>query len=360
MLDVAPIEINGRTLVPLRFIAEHFGARDITYDPATEVVTLELEDASVLRIEISRLNELIVSLQNENAKLKGEIESLQQRIRELEDQKPPPTEPSVQPPFAPQNLQARFSDQSVVLTWSPSAMGTYPIAGYKLYKRDSTKGFFALESLIPASSLLFIDKYVLEGGSYTYYLKAYDNQIPANESTESMQIIVQVPKKQPPSPPPTPPSDETIGKSRNKPVPFGQSFITSEGFQITVTKLTKGQEAWEILKEANRFNDPPETGMQYIFVTVKIKNISSKEEPAYISDLFTSFVGSSNKIINTYDKSAVQPRDGIYQEIYAHLYHGGETTGSIVFYIPTSETNMRLVWNHSLFDKEKIIYFEIK
>jgi hypothetical protein len=197
-LDVAPIEINGRTLVPLRFIAEHFGAKNITYYPETEEISLELEDASVLRMEISRLNDLLTSLQNENKQLQGEIASLQQRIRELEGQKPPPTDPSVQPPFAPQNLQAVLSDLSVVLTWSPSAMGTYPIAGYKVFRMEQSQGVFSLIGISPANGFSYVDKSVAEGFGYSYYIKAFDTHYPANESVESNRVSISIPKKDPP------------------------------------------------------------------------------------------------------------------------------------------------------------------
>ena len=195
-LDVAPIEINGRTLVPLRFIAEHFGAKNITYYPETEEISLELEDASVLRLELSRLNELVNSLQNENKQLKGEITNLQQRIRELEGQKPPPTDPSVQPPYAPQNLQAMLSDQSVVLTWSPSTMGTYPVAGYKVFRREQNQGIFSVLGILPANNLFYVDKNVVEGVGYSYYIKAFDANYPANESPESNQASISIPKKE--------------------------------------------------------------------------------------------------------------------------------------------------------------------
>ncbi len=197
-LDVAPIEINGRTLVPLRFIAEHFGAKNITYYPETEEISLELEDASVLRLEISRLNDLLTSLQNENKQLRGEIASLQQRIRELEGQKSPPTNPSVQPPFAPQNLQAVLSDQSVVLTWSPSAMGTYPIAGHKVFRMEHNQGVFTILGISPANSFSYVDKSVVEGFGYSYYVKAFDTNYPANESVESNWVSINIPKKAPP------------------------------------------------------------------------------------------------------------------------------------------------------------------
>jgi hypothetical protein len=41
----APLIQNGRTMVPLRFISEAFGA-DVTWDQATKQVTVSLVDAT--------------------------------------------------------------------------------------------------------------------------------------------------------------------------------------------------------------------------------------------------------------------------------------------------------------------------
>jgi micrococcal nuclease len=69
-LDAAPMISNGRTMVPLRFIAEHFGARDITFQAETKTVLIELEDPQ--------------SLRDENSQLRTENEALKNRIEELE------------------------------------------------------------------------------------------------------------------------------------------------------------------------------------------------------------------------------------------------------------------------------------
>jgi hypothetical protein len=156
---------------------------------------------------------------------------------------------------------------------------------------------------------------------------------------------------------PKPPKESGSGKSRDNPVSFGTSFLTKEGFQIKVKQLTKGKEAWDILEEANEYNDPPEDGMQYILITLSVKNISSKEEPSNISYTDFDYVGSSNKKIG--NEFVVQPDDGIYQELEGNLYHGGKITGSVVFCVPKNDTKMMLIWSQSYL-QEDMIYFEVK
>ena len=43
IMDVPVREIDGRTLVPLKFIADFLGAQDTKYDPLTEEITFSLE-----------------------------------------------------------------------------------------------------------------------------------------------------------------------------------------------------------------------------------------------------------------------------------------------------------------------------
>ena len=59
---------------------------------------------------------------------------------------------------------------------------------------------------------------------------------------------------------------------------------------LLVSSVTDGYQAWQILYTDNEFNPPPANNMQYVLITVDLKNISSQQEPweynfAYL-DLF--------------------------------------------------------------------------
>lgn len=370
-LDVAPIEKNGRTLVPLRFIAEHFGARNITYFPETEEISLELEDANMLRLDVSRLNDMLVLLQNENQELRSQIAGLQQRIRELENSKPAPPEPEKLPPSAPQGFSATLTGTQVLLSWKASVVGSYPLAGYKVYRSSGDDINALLMSVLPGNRLSFIDSQTLEGQTYVYFVRAFDTSYPALESSESARVKIQIPGKTNPEPPPTPPtppppspppedSDPSMGKSRMTPVPFFHPYLTKEGFEITVSNLTQGEEAWQIIKQANSLNSPPEQDKEYVLVSVKVKNVSTAKDPSSIDRYFFSLIGSSDKLIETYHREVFLPSDGAYKELKANLYHGDETEGTIVFYVPKYEYGMRLIWNPTPDDASKRIYFEVR
>ena len=137
-----------------------------------------------------------------------------------------------------------------------------------------------------------------------------------------------------------------VGFSNGNPVPMGKSLITSEGIEVTVLEVTDGYQAWQTLYTDNQFNPPPANNMQYVLITVDLKNISSQQEPwEYYSiywDLF-DLVGNSNKIYHTSDQPVVLP-EGDIGDADTILNHGDEVSGTLAFYIPQNENNLILQW----------------
>jgi hypothetical protein len=78
-LDVPPQIINGRTLVPIRFVSENLGA-EVNWDGNTKTVTIKMDS-------IAYLNNKIATLEKEKSDLAKQNNVLQQRIIELEEQK---------------------------------------------------------------------------------------------------------------------------------------------------------------------------------------------------------------------------------------------------------------------------------
>lgn len=149
------------------------------------------------------------------------------------------------------------------------------------------------------------------------------------------------------------------GLSRSNPVPMGKSLLTPEGIEVSVNKLTQGNAAWEIIENANQFNEAPDSDHKYALISVKVKNVSSKKNPITLSDTNFSLVGSSNKTFKTYDRSVVLPDDNDLKELFAELYHDGEATGTLHFYVPNNESNLVLVWDPGYPEQNKR-FFEVK
>ena len=136
-----------------------------------------------------------------------------------------------------------------------------------------------------------------------------------------------------------------VGFSNVNPIPMGKSLITSEGIEVTVLGVIDGYQAWQLLYTDNQFNPPPANNMQYVLITIDLKNISSQQEPweynfAYL-DLF-ELAGNSNKTY-TSDQSVVLPEGGI-GNAKTILNHGDEVSGTLAFYIPQNENDLVLQW----------------
>lgn len=204
-LDIAPIEKNGRSLVPLRFLSEHFGAKKIEYYPDTEEILILLEDTTSLKEENTKLIEEVKSVKDENLRLKNEINTLNARIKELENKSS--QSPQTQLPSAPSNLQGYISNKQALLTWEAAKAGTYVIQGYRVYRSDNGSNFIAI-GFLPSNALTFTDASIVEGKDYVYYVKAFDSGNPTNESVESNRITLKIsgtsPQPAPPDPEPAP------------------------------------------------------------------------------------------------------------------------------------------------------------
>ena len=72
-LDVPPQIIKGRTLVPLRFIAEALGAK-VDFEPKTQAIALTLKNIESLETEIADLTKQMETLKNDYSKKITDLE----------------------------------------------------------------------------------------------------------------------------------------------------------------------------------------------------------------------------------------------------------------------------------------------
>ncbi len=84
-LDVPPTIVEGRTLVPLRFISETFGA-EVEWDGATRTITLTAPDLESLQKIIDELQTQKDSLEKDNETLKTENADLKNQIHVLTEE----------------------------------------------------------------------------------------------------------------------------------------------------------------------------------------------------------------------------------------------------------------------------------
>ncbi len=103
----------------------------------------------------------------------------------------------ITPPSPPSSLTATSNPatQSITLKWTASTPGTYPIAGYAIYRGTSSgnEGSTPIATMGP-STLSYTDTSVSIGVQYYYYVKAFDNQFPPDYSNPSKEVRVFLPK----------------------------------------------------------------------------------------------------------------------------------------------------------------------
>ncbi len=81
-----------------------------------------------------------------------------------------------------------------------------------------------------------------------------------------------------PVPTPTP----TLGYSRSNPAPIGTTLsiqfkLIAETYiaEITVVEIIRGREAWNLISDANMFNDAPSSGYEYVLAKIRFHYLSS-------------------------------------------------------------------------------------
>lgn len=153
------------------------------------------------------------------------------------------------------------------------------------------------------------------------------------------------------------PAGTPLGMSRFNPVPMGQVFNTGDGFALTVDNMAEGDAAWAILEDPLLLNARPADDKKYVIVTCTATRIAASKYPQPISDADFELIGSSNQTVKPFDKTVVQPEEGKYRDLRALLNQGESITGSLVFYLPSAEANLVLVWQTFGSDR---VYFEVK
>lgn len=128
-----------------------------------------------------------------------------------------------------------------------------------------------------------------------------------------------------------------LGTSRSQPAPLGETVAT-DSWQITVSEVIRGDSAWNMIAEANQFNDPPADGMEYVLARLIVRNISSQDSAEVIDSSSFSTTGSANTVHDT--PTIVEP-----EPILDHrLYPGGEAEGWIALQAAEGEENLMIIF----------------
>ena len=152
---------------------------------------------------------------------------------------------------------------------------------------------------------------------------------------------------------PTEDSSPTLaGKSRNTPIPFGETGVTDDGLTLSVIDVIENAE--QMILEENQFNDPPPDGHQFILVKVRVKNDTSETQRYSSSGL--KVVGQSNV---EYDGHGC----GVVPDAFdssRNMFEGGELTGNICFNVESSDVDSLVMYDSNAYDSSDWVFFALR
>lgn len=135
-------------------------------------------------------------------------------------------------------------------------------------------------------------------------------------------------------------ASETVGETRDNPIPFGERVITHDGFSLWVEEVVA--DATQIVLDENQFNSPPADGHQYFLMRIKVKNNDSDPQ-SFDGGFRLRAVGDSNVEYTQFETSCgVIPNKF---ESSRSIFEGGELIGNICFSIDSSDVNSLVMYD---------------
>jgi len=156
-------------------------------------------------------------------------------------------------------------------------------------------------------------------------------------------------------------SKETKKYSRTSPAIIGDTIIIEKEdwlvgkvkYEIELLEVVNNQTAWEIIKEANMFNEEPGEGKEYILAKFRVKVLETEEdEPFELNHAMFDIV--SGQGIEYTDFIAVS---GLDPDLSADLYKGAEHIGWTYFLVDKEDSNPLAVIDRK-YDSE--VWFQLR
>lgn len=110
--------------------------------------------------------------------------------------------------------------------------------------------------------------------------------------------------------------------------------VRTQTWSITVPKVIRGKEALAAILKANKFNEKPKEGSEYLLADVKVVNIGTEQKPKDPSFGVDIRVTGERSLL--YSRVAIVPP----KQLEGQLLPKGEAEGQIVFEVPSDEKNL--------------------
>lgn len=140
--------------------------------------------------------------------------------------------------------------------------------------------------------------------------------------------------------------EQTTSYSRLNPAPVGikqivevDKTLDKYSAEVTITESIRGEKAWKLIKEANKYNKEPEADEEYILSKIKVKilNVKDDKKISVSSYDFTLYNEGNAKYDYT---SVVEPKPSLDTDLYV----GAEHEGYASYMVKKSDANPKLVY----------------
>lgn len=155
---------------------------------------------------------------------------------------------------------------------------------------------------------------------------------------------------------------EDVGYSRLSPASIGTTLLAEwENYKgehkayITLVQVIRGEKAWQLLQEANMFNDPPPVGYEYVLAKIRFKYLAgpSADTHIYINGNIDFTAVSGDGVDYDY-ASVVDPEP----DLDCSLYPGGTHEGWASFLVKITDNRPLLTFGRD-YDGSGGIWFKL-
>lgn len=136
-------------------------------------------------------------------------------------------------------------------------------------------------------------------------------------------------------------SDPSAGLSRSNPAPIGQTVTVEKkdilddvNAAITLKQVIRGDQAWQMIKQANLFNSAPNDGYEYLLAKINFNLISNKDnQQLHLASIDFKAVSSDGKVYDPVMIVAPTPK------LLSDLYPGATNEGWVALQVSKDDTN---------------------
>jgi len=129
------------------------------------------------------------------------------------------------------------------------------------------------------------------------------------------------------------PTTSVIGNSRRNPAGIGTRLTIEREdllsgkikLEIELREIVSGEAAWNMIRQANQFNDPPGEGKEYILAKFRVKILDSAEDkPLDLNHAMFTAVSEAGVVYSDFI-SIVPPEPNLRTDLYEGAEHVGWT-----------------------------------